>query len=218
MADHPVLQAEPRELTGKKTGRLRRSGVLPATVYGFQMEPRTIQMSAHDFASVLRRAGRTQVLDLAIGAASPMPVLIRNTQVDPKRNQIIHVEFYRPNMRANVQTRVAVHLVGDSPAVQEGGILLPVLDHLEIESLPDSVPAAGIEVDVSSITEINGAVHVSDVPVPAGVTILTPADEMVAKVNPPVSEEVLEEAVEATEPLPNELGGDQTPPDAVPEA
>jgi large subunit ribosomal protein L25 len=218
MADHPQLQAEPRELTGKKSGRLRRQGVLPATVYGFQMEPRNIQMSAHDFASVLRRAGRTQVLDLCIGTASPVPVLIRETQVDPKKNQIIHVEFYRPNMRANVQTRVPVHFVGESPAVQEGGIFLPVLDHLDIESLPDSVPAAGIEVDISSIAEINGALHVGDVTAPAGVTILTPADEVLAKVNPPVAEEVLEEAVEATEPLPTELGGDETPPDAVPEA
>lgn len=218
MSDHPQLNAEPRELTGKKSGRLRREGILPATVYGFQMEPRTIQMNAHDFAGVLRHAGRTQVLDLSIGAAPPMPVLIRNTQIDPKRNRIIHVEFYRPNMRANVQTRVPLHLVGESTAVRDGGILLSVLDHLDIESLPDSVPAEGIEVDISPITEINGAIHVGDITAPEGVTILTPADEMVAKVNPPVSEEVLEEAVDATEPLPNELGGDQTPADAVPEA
>lgn len=217
MADHPQLKAEPRELTGKKTGRLRRDGILPATVYGFQMEPRSIQMSAHDFAAVLRRAGRTQVLDLAIGSASPVPVLIRETQVDPKRNSIIHVEFYRPNMRANVQTRVPVHFVGESAAVQEGGILLPVLDHVDIESLPDNVPTA-IELDITPITEINGALHVSDIAPVQGVAILTPADEVVVKVNPPAAEEVVEEAVEATEPLPNELGGDETPPDAVPEA
>jgi large subunit ribosomal protein L25 len=217
MADHPLLRAEPRELTGKKTGRLRREGILPATVYGFQMEPRNIQMSAHEFAGVLRRAGRTQVLDLSIGATSPMPVLIRETQIDPKRNQIIHVEFYRPNMRANVQTSVPVHFVGESPAVQEGGIFLPVLDHLDIESLPDNVPGA-IEADISSIAEINGAIHVGDVRPPTGVTILTPGDEVLAKVNPPAAEDVVEAAVEATEPLPNELGGDQTPPDAVPEA
>jgi large subunit ribosomal protein L25 len=217
MADHPQLKAEPRELTGKKTGRLRRDGILPATVYGFQMEPRSIQMSAHDFAAVLRRAGRTQVLDLAIGSASPVPVLIRETQIDPKRNSIIHVEFYRPNMRANVQTRVPVHFVGESAAVQEGGILLPVLDHVDIESLPDNVPTA-IELDITPITEINGALHVSDIAPVQGVTILTPADEVVVKVNPPAAEEVVEEAIEATEPLPNELGGDETPPDAVPEA
>jgi large subunit ribosomal protein L25 len=217
MADHPQLKAEPRELIGKKSGRLRREGILPATVYGFQMEPRSIQMSAHEFAAVLRRAGRTQVLDLSIGTDRALPVLIRSTQIDPKRNSIIHVEFYRPNMRANVQTRIPVHFVGESAAVQEGGIFLPVLDHLDIESLPDNVPSA-IEVDISPITEINGAIHVSDVTAPDGVTILTPTEEMLAKVDPPAAEEVVEEAVEATEPLPAELGGEETPPDAVPEA
>jgi large subunit ribosomal protein L25 len=217
MADHPQLQAEPRELTGKKTGRLRRDGILPATVYGYQMEPQSIQMSAHDFSGVLRKAGRTQVLDLSVGSSAPVPVLIRNTQIDPKRNHIIHVEFYRPNMRANVHTTVPVNFVGESPAVQEGGIFLAVLDHLEIESLPDNVPTA-LDVDISPIAEINGAIHVSDVIAPENVVILTPGDEVLAKVNPPAAEEVVEEAIEATEPLPSELRGDEEPPDAVPTA
>lgn len=217
MADHPQLRAEPRELTGKKSRRLRHEGILPATVYGFQMEPRNIQMSAHEFSGVLRKAGRTQVLDLCVGSSAPMPVLIRSTQIDPKRNHIIHVEFYRPNMRANVQTSVPVNFTGESPAVQEGGIFLALLDHLDIESLPDNVPNA-LDVDISSIAEINGAIHVSDVVPPNNVVITTPGDEVLAKVNPPVAEEVLEQAVEDTEPLPAELGGEETPADAVPEA
>lgn len=218
MADHPRLQAEPRELTGKKVGRLRRQGILPATVYGPTSPPITIQVGAHEFAAILRQAGRTQLIDLAVGSSATRPVLVRQTQVEPKRNLIQHVEFFQPNLRVKLTTHLPVHVVGESPAVREGGILLQVLDHVDIESLPDAIPAEGLQIDVSRITEINGALHVSDVSAPPGVEFLTPADEIIVKVNPPVAEAVIEEAVEATEPLPTELGGDEPQADAVPEA
>jgi large subunit ribosomal protein L25 len=218
MPTHPQLKAEPRELHGKKVGRLRRQGMLPATVYGPTTEPQAIQLNAHDFGLMLRRAGRTQLIDLVIGEQAPRPVLVRQAQVEPKRNLIQHVEFFQPNLRQPITTHLPVHLVGESPAVREGGILLQLLDHVDVESLPDDVPANGLEVDVSAIEEINGVIHISDLQAPAGLTILTPGDEMVVKVNPPEAAEVVEEAIADTEPLPNELGGDQPQADAVPEA
>jgi len=179
MASHPVLKAEPREKLGKKVGQLRRQGILPATVYGYSTQPMSIQLNAHEFNGVIRRAGRAQLIDLAIGNERPRPVFIREAQIDPKRNSVIHVEFFQPNLRVVMTTQTPVHVVGESPAVQQGGILLTVLDHLEIESLPDAVPAHGIDVDASAITEINGAIHVSDLTAPPGVTFLTPGDEVV---------------------------------------
>lgn len=217
MPDHPQLKAEPRELTGKKVGRLRHQGILPATVYGFNIEPSNIQFSAHDFGGIIRRAGTTQLIDLAIGASRPRSVFIRKAQVDPKRNSIIHVEFYAPNLREKLTVSVPIHTNGDSQAVRDGGILLHVLDHIDVECLPDNVPGE-ILADISAITEINGSLHVTDLALPEGVTAVTPGDEVVVKVDPPAAEEVVEEAVAATEPLPEELGGDEPQPDAVPEA
>ena len=217
MADHPELKAEPREVTGKKVGRLRRQGVMPATVYGYNITPSNIQLSAHDFGGIIRRTGTTQLIDLRIGDTRPLSVFIRNAQVDAKRNIIIHVEFYQPNLREKVTTHLPVHTEGESPAVREGGMLLQLLDHIDVVCLPDNVPN-DIMVDVSSIVEINGTILVSDIPLPEGVTSLTPGDEIVVKVGPPIAEEVVEEAVAATEPLPTELGGDEERPDAVPEA
>jgi large subunit ribosomal protein L25 len=217
MPDHPQLKAEPRELTGKKVGRLRHQGILPATVYGFNMEPLNIQFSAHDFGGIIRRAGTTQLIDLAIGTDRLRSVFIRTAQVDPKRNSIIHVEFYAPNLREKLTVSVPVHAEGDSPAVRDGGILLQVLDHVDVECLPDNVPGA-IPADISAIAEINGALHVSDLVLPEGVVAVTPGDEVVVKVDPPAAEEVVEEAVAATEPLPEELGGEEPQADAVPEA
>src|SRR5689334_10235395 len=135
MADHPQLKAEPRELTGKKVGRLRHQGILPATMYGFGTEPVNIQLSAHDFGGIIRRTVTTQLIDLSVGSARPRSVFIRNAQIDPKRNVIVHVEFYAPNLREKAIVSVPIHTDGESPAVREGGILLQVLDHIDVECL-----------------------------------------------------------------------------------
>jgi large subunit ribosomal protein L25 len=217
MADRVQLQAEQRELHGKKVRRLRKQGILPATVYGHHVEPQTIQVDAHDFRTAFRAAGNTQLLDLVIGSERPRPVFVRQTGYDAKRNTIVHIEFFQANLREKITTHIPLTVVGDSPAVRDGGILLQVLDHVDVESLPQDVPEA-LEVDISGISEINGAVHVGDLPIADGVSVVTPADEVVVKVNPPVSEEAVEAAIADTEPLPAELGGDEEQPDAVPEA
>ena len=218
MAQHVQLTAETRELLGKKVRRLRREGKLPATVYGHDVTPVSIQVDARAMRAALRAAGRTQLIDLTIGNERARPFFVRQTAVDPKRNALLHVEFYQANLREKLTTALPLHFVGESPAVKEGGIFLPLLDHVDIESLPQDVPAGGLEVDISQITEINGTIHVSNLTVPPTVTLLTSGDEIVAKVNPPVAEEVVEEIIAEPEALPAELGGEEAPPDSVPEA
>lgn len=196
MAQRIELRAEKRELLGKKVRRLRASGILPATVYGHKVTPLSIQLDAREFRTLLRTHGRTQLLDLVIGSERARPVFIKQTAVDAKRNALLHVEFFQANLREKVTTHLPLHVVGESPAVRDGGILLTLLDHVDIESLPTDVPAGGLEVDVSAITEINGALHVRDLQAPPGVTVLTSEDEVVAKVSPPIVEAVEEAPAE----------------------
>jgi large subunit ribosomal protein L25 len=217
MAKHAQLKAETREMLGKKVRRLRAAGKLPATVYGHNVKPSSIQVDAHDLREVLRTAGRTQLIDLVIDRQTARPVFVKQTSVDAKRNSLLHVEFYQANLQEKMSASVPVHFVGESQAVRDGGILLTVLDHVDVECLPEEVPAA-IEVDLGALEEINASIHAKDLTLPAGVTLLTPGDEILAKVNPPVAEEVVEEVVEEAEPLPEELGGEEAPADAVPEA
>jgi len=205
-------------MLGKKVRRLRHQGILPATVYGHNVKPVSIQVDAHEFAAVLRNAGRNRLIDLAIQGERSRPVFVKQTTVDAKRNLIQHVEFYQANLREKMTTSIALNLVGESPAVREGGILLAILDHVSVESLPDDVPPSGIEVDVSGIEEFNGAIHAGEISMPEGVTLLTPVDEVVVKVSPPTAEEVVEEILAEATPLPAELGGEEAQADAVPEA
>jgi large subunit ribosomal protein L25 len=222
MAQHTELKAEKRELLGKKVRRLRAAGILPATVYGHNVTPLSIQINGREFRTLLRSQGRTQLIDLIIESERPRPVFIKQTAVDAKRNALLHVEFFQANLREKVTTRLPLHFVGDSPAVREGGILLSVLDHVEIECLPDDVPGGGIEVDVSRIEEINGSIHVGDLAIPVSVTLLTPPDEVVAKVDAPIAEEELEEVLEEIEPVADIEGEEERAaaesPKAVPEA
>jgi large subunit ribosomal protein L25 len=217
MAKHAELKAEHRDMLGKKVRRLRAAGKLPATVYGHDVTPESIQVDAHDMRDVLRKAGRTQLIDLIIDSQKARPVFVKQTSIDAKRNALLHVEFYQANLREKMSASVPLHFQGESQAVKDGGILLTVLDHVDVETLPEDVPAA-IEVDLTALAEMNAAIHAQDVQMPAGVALLTSGDEILVKVNPPVAEEVVEEAIEEPEPLPAGLGGEETPPDAVPEA
>ncbi|MGH2442272.1 MAG: 50S ribosomal protein L25 [Chloroflexota bacterium] len=218
MADHVQLKAEPREMLGKKVRRLRRGGVLPATVYGHQVTPQSIQVDAHEFAGVLRHSGRTQLIDLVIGSEKARPVFVKHTAVDAKRHLIQHVEFYQANLTEKMTSQMPLHFVGESPAVHEGGIFLPVLDHVEIECLPNEVPAGGIDVDVSGITDINHIIHAGDLEMPPRVAMLTPVDEVIAKISPPISEADIEAEIAGEDALPAELGGEEEGADAVPES
>lgn len=201
MAQHTELKAEKRELLGKKVRRLRAAGILPATVYGHNVTPVSIQVDAREFRNLLRAQGRTQLVDLVIASERPRPVFIKQTALDAKHNALLHVEFFQANLREKVTSHLPLHFAGESPAVHEGGILLTVLDHVDIECLPDDVPAGGIEVDISHIIEINGSMHVSDLVIPDNVTLLTPLDEVVAKVDAPISEAALEEDLAETTPV-----------------
>lgn len=218
MPDRTTLHAQSRELTGKKVGRLRREGILPATIYGHNVRPQNIQVNARDFRDAFRRAGSTQLLDLVIDENPPRPVLIRQMGFDAKKHAVMHVEFFQANLRETITTHVPIHTVGESAAVREGGILLQVLDHVDIESLPQNVPAGGIEVDISRLEAINDSLTVGDLTLPGTVSVVTPGDEIVVKVNPPTREEVVEENIAVTEPLPTELGGEEAEPKAVPES
>jgi large subunit ribosomal protein L25 len=217
MAKHAQLHAETRQLLGKKVRRLRAAGILPATVYGHNIKPASIQVVAHDMRVVLRTAGRTQLIDLVIDEEKARPVFVKQTSIDPKRNSLLHVEFYQANLLEKITVSVPIRFTGESQAVKDGGILLTMLDHIDVEALPDNVPS-DIEVNLDSLAEFNAALHAADLTIPAGATLLTPTDEIVVKVNPPISEAAVEEIITEAAPLPEELGGEEPSPESVPEA
>jgi large subunit ribosomal protein L25 len=194
------LTVEPRQLVGKASRRLRKQGLIPGVLYGYQIEAQPVQVPLRELERVYLHAGSTTLVDLRIAGDGPArKVFIYNIQRDPVTHRLAHVDFMAPNLRAEVTASVPLLPVGQAPAVEQGiGLLLQGLDHVEVRALPTDLPHA-IEVDISRLESLDDVIHVSDLTVPDGVVILTPGEEMVAKVVPLPTIEVEEEVEEVEE-------------------
>jgi large subunit ribosomal protein L25 len=195
------LKVTPREALGKKVRALRREGLTPANIYGPKIESTAVQVLTEELRQVLKTAGRNDIVYLRLDGDEPRPTFVRDIQQNPVTDAILHVDFFQISLRDKVRADVPIHLVGLSPAVDTfGGILMHGLDHVTVEALPTEVPSF-LELDVSSLIEINQALHVANLELPEAVTLLTDAEQVVAKVAPPAVEpepevEEEEEAVE----------------------
>jgi large subunit ribosomal protein L25 len=198
VSTRPVVSAEPREVVGKKVSALRRQGLLPAVVYGHGKASQPIQLEARAFQELMRQTTRNSLVDLKIGSGRATPVLLQGIHEHPVRRNPIHVDFYVVKMTEELSVDVPVNYVGTSHAVDKlGGTLLHIREHVSIRALPGDLPHA-LDLDVSALADFDAILHVSDLSVPAEVTVLTDPDEPVARVQPPrVEEELVPVAAEA---------------------
>ncbi len=196
-----VLKAEPRIVTGRRpVRRLRRTGLIPAVLYGPGVEPRNLQVRALDVERILRAGGTTQLVDLEIeGEKRPFKVLIRELQRHPVKRSLLHVDFVQVSLKEKLEVEVPIVLVGESPAVAAGiGTVNQVLDTLAVLCLPTDIPSQ-IEVDLSALTQENDVIRAADVALPERVELAEEPDAAVVVleyVKPEEEEEVEEEAVE----------------------
>ena len=192
-----------RQVLGKKVKRLRWEGVIPANIFGRQLNSEAIQMPTGDLVGLLRAMSRNEIVYLRMDGEEPRPTLIRHVQRHTLSDQVLHVDFQQISLVERVRLEVPIVLVGDAPAVETyGGTLLHGLDHITVEGLPTEVPSQ-VEADVSGLETMDAALHVRDLAAVSGVTVLTDPDVVVATVVPPkvegvpVAEEVLAEGEEA---------------------
>ncbi len=216
MADEIVLTAQLRELTGKQVKQLRRNGMIPAVLYGSRL-PKALSLKIEEKAllTVVAKAGRNRLIRLGLDGEEHM-VLTRDVQRNPISGRLVHVDFQKVSMTEKITSQVPLVLVGASPAVARGeGLLIHGIDVVEIRALPTDLPSS-IEADVSGLTALNQAIAVADLKVSDKIEILTPRDEMVAKVVP-VKEEVITEEVPAAAAAEVEVIGKGKKEEEVPE-
>ena len=167
-----------------KTPRaLRRDGLVPATLYGPGQDSESVQVDAKEF-SRLPAAAYSHMIELDFGTKQKVNAVIRHVQRRNINHNLMHVEFYRVRLDRKLTLSVPLKFVGTSQAVIKGGQLQENFHEAEIESLPGDIPDF-LEVDLSMITEIEGAIHFSDLKVADTIKILNPADEIIAKVVAP---------------------------------
>lgn len=192
------LKAEKRETTGKATRRLRRQGRLPGVVYG-QRAAVSVEIDTHDFERVYARSGRTQLIDLVVGSGRPNKVLVKEVQISPRYNTLLHVDFHQVSLRERLQVEVPVAVNGEAEPVRAGEAdVLQVLHSVRVECLPASIPEV-IEVDISDLAEVDAAIRLSDLRMPEGVTVVGDPDDIIVKL---AARRVAAEAEEEEEEAP----------------
>jgi large subunit ribosomal protein L25 len=213
MADNIEIKATSREVVGKANRRLGADKV-PAVIYGVGVESRPVELDRHEFELLVSRSEgiSARLIDLTLDGGKPVNVIAKAIQHDPTSGHPIHVDFWVVNMKQSISTSIQVHFLGEAPGVKTGGVMMHNLSSVQIESLPSDLPEY-LEIDISGL-EIGDSVHVRDLIVPKGVTILDSEDEIVASVVPPAKsiEEEEAEAAEAAlvgaEPVEPELIGE----------
>jgi len=176
------LDAEPRALVGKKVATLRRVGRLPAVVYGHGVGSENVSIDAHDFELLRRKAGQNELIDLSVEGKKARPVLVHSVQVHPVNRRPLHVDLFLVRMTEELTVDVPLVPIGISNAVENlNGTLMHQLDSVRIKALPDHLPQS-IEYSIESLVDFDAVVKVSDLTIPGDVTLLTDADEVVAKV------------------------------------
>jgi large subunit ribosomal protein L25 len=192
------LTAEPRDVFGKHVRRLRRQGIVPANIYGHG-DSRAIQAPARALEHLLVHGGRTGVVSIAVSGATET-ALMKGIQRDPVSGHLLHVEFQAVSMTEEVTSNVPIRFVGESPAVvKQGGIMSHPRTTVHVTARAADLPDA-IEVDLSAITELHGAIHVSDLPESPNYQIVDAPEEVLAMVEAPkVEVEELEAPAEAAE-------------------
>lgn len=185
------LTAVERSETGKRASALLSAGVMPAVVYGPKQASTAISIPLAEFKKVFRDAGESSVIELGGVGPGVLQVLIHEVDVDPVTSTPRHADLYAIEKGAKVEVAVPLSFVGESPAVKEGANLVKVMHEIEIEAAPADLPHE-IEVDISVLGEIGARIHVSDLKLPKGVTLMVDAEEVIALI-----QEVKEEVEEA---------------------
>ena len=209
MADgkRPTLEVQERHERGTRAAkRLRRESLVPGVVYGGgDGDSTSFQVDARVLRHVL--VDGSALIDLKVAGGKLRPVIVKDQQLHPVRDELLHIDLLEVRLDEKIQTQVAVHVVNaeEAPGVKEGGVLEHVTHQLIIEALPTAIPEA-VVVDVSGM-EIAATMHLAEVTPPEGVTFLDDLDEtIIATVVVPTEVEEPEEVEEETE-----LVGEEVP-------
>jgi len=200
--DKIELKVANREILGKKVKHLRRQGITPVHVFGHGIQSLALQCDTKELERVLSQAGQTKLINLKLAKEKKRrTVVVREFDRDWRRGELVHVDFYQVKMEEKIRLEVPVVLVGESPALESKANMLDhELDTLTVECLPARIPSR-IEVDVSSLAELDQTIRVKDVSLDKDIAVLNNPDLVVVKISlrpvEKVEEKVAEEVVEA---------------------
>jgi large subunit ribosomal protein L25 len=213
------IQVEMREVGSKRQARrIRRDGKIPGVLYGPKTAPVPLELNKKEFSNRVAGLEGSHLVRLKSGstALADKVALVKEMQYHPITGEVVHTDLYEVDLTARIQVRVPLHFVGKAAGVVRGGILQPIVREIEVECLPLDIPEF-FNVEVSAL-DIGDSVHIEELSIPEGVTVVSESNLALVAVVPPTVEEAptptaapAEAPVVATEvPEEQKEGGEQS--------
>jgi len=191
------IHATRRTVTGKQVGVLRRSGKLPAILYGRHLKATPITLDLRDASKILATITSSSLVNIDLEGETHS-ALVREKQRNFITDILLHVDFQAVSLTERLRTTVTIEVTGLAPAIKDfNGVVVTNVNQVEVECLPADLPER-IVVDVSGLAKIGDSIYVRDLKVSDKVTILENPDETVVIITAQAAEEVVEEVVVAT--------------------
>ena len=204
------MSVEPRELTGK-VKKLYRDGYVIGNIYGRGKDSVAIQAAYEPMRKVVEEAGKNHAIELKIGEREEHLVLIKHVDRNPATGRLRHIEFQMVNRNEKVEAEVPVELVGTSPAVLAGNIIITGDNTILVEANPLSLPDH-LEADATMLAEPDDLIQAKDLKLPANVELADDPEKVVFRVEVPRSqvEEEIEDVSASDVPSDHGAEADQT--------
>jgi large subunit ribosomal protein L25 len=181
-----TIAAEGRATRGKNEARrLRVSGRAPAIIYGTGKEPVAVAISPKEVNKILLSStGHNSIFDVTVDGGAPEPVMIIDWSYEPVKGNLLHIDMQRIDLTKRIKVKIPVHVHGEPKGVkQQGGLLDVVTREVEVECLPDDIPA-DFSLDIATL-EINQAIRASDLPMTNSMKLLMAPDSVIVHVVAP---------------------------------
>lgn len=179
-----MLKATNREdLKGSSLKKLRNNGHVPAVIYGKGVANQAIAVNEIEFMKTLKETGKNGIINLTTDSDS-YEVITHAMQRDALKGDLVHVDFYKVDMKSKMDANVPIHLVGEAMGVKDGGIVQQTLYEVSVRSLPADIPEA-LEVDISHMM-IGDSLQVRDLPIADRYEINNEPEEGIMSILAPV--------------------------------
>ena len=186
MADAIKIRVEARDPaknkgTGTRVSRkLRKSGRIPAIVYGHKQAPTTISLTREAVLEMIKK--QTHLAELDLNGVTET-VLVREVQWCHLGKDVLHLDFARVNPDEAIETEVTLDVRGTAPGVAEGGQLEILIHSVQVRCSASAIPDS-IKVDVSGLG-LGKAIHIRELVLPTGVTAVGDPEMLLIHVSTP---------------------------------
>ena len=183
MGDTLILDAKKRDLSGAKPNAIRAEGNAPAVIHDHGKNSNHIVVDQSELKKVYSQAGKHAPVELNV-EGKKFTALIKEVTHKPASSVVYHTVFQAVKANETVSAEIPLKLTEDIPAEKASLLVVTGIDHVEVEALPGDL-VDFIEVDASVLEQAGDKITVADLKAPAGVTIKTDTEQLVASVEVP---------------------------------